>query len=192
MINKVLPYYLEDRSGLYTGSDFDDIYDRLFLRVAPPPGSSTDGPPAALMIYNVGRRSSSPRDNRPIQREPAVVLEFGQNATLGRISFVGTSTAVPMNQYLKKTSLFGGSLVRKFCASNGEEYKWTYKSNSDQAWSCTDSHDYIVAQYTLKPLNKPVFRTSGNMLTINEAHANLATEMLASLTIMRHIATYHL
>ena len=117
MINKALPYYLEDRSGSYTGSDFDDIYDRLFLRVARPPGSPMDGPPAALMIYNVGRRSSSPRDNRPIQREPTVVLEFGQNATLGRISFVGSSTTLPMNQYLKKTSLFGGSVGHLGCSA---------------------------------------------------------------------------
>ena len=33
MINRVLPYYLEDRTGHYTGTDFDEIYDRLFLRV---------------------------------------------------------------------------------------------------------------------------------------------------------------
>ncbi|KZT63793.1 hypothetical protein DAEQUDRAFT_699678 [Daedalea quercina L-15889] len=192
MINKALPYYLEDRSGLYTGSDFDDIYDRLFLRVARPPGSPADGPPAALMIYNVGRRSSNQRDYRPIQREPAVVLEFGSNATLGRISFMGSSVSIPMNQYLKKITLFGGSLVRKFQASNGEEYKWTYKSNLDHEWSCTDSRNYMVAHYSLKPPNKPAFRTSGNTLTINEAHASVAIEILASLTIMRHIAAYHL
>ena len=107
MINKALPYYLEDRSGSYTGSDFDDIYDRLFLRVVRPQGSPMNCSPTTLMIYNVGRRASSPRDNRPIQCEPAVILEFGQNATLGHISF-GSSTALPMNQFLKKTSLFGG------------------------------------------------------------------------------------
>ena len=34
MLNRTLPYYLEDRTGLHTASDYDDIYDRLFLRVA--------------------------------------------------------------------------------------------------------------------------------------------------------------
>ncbi|KAH9928909.1 uncharacterized protein B0H18DRAFT_999323 [Fomitopsis serialis] len=193
MINKALPYYLEDRSGSYAGSDFDDIYDRLFLRVSRPPGSATDGPPNALMIYNVGRRSSNQRDYRPLQREPSVALEFGPSGTLGQISFMGTSVSMPMNQYLKKVSLFGGSLIRKFRASNGEEYKWTYKTESEHQWSCTDSGNYVVAHYNLKPPNKPAFRTSGNMLTINETHASLAIgELLASLTIMRHVAAYHL
>ena len=31
MINGVLPYYLEDRTGHHTGTAFDEIYDRLGL-----------------------------------------------------------------------------------------------------------------------------------------------------------------
>ncbi|KAH9928934.1 uncharacterized protein B0H18DRAFT_999460 [Fomitopsis serialis] len=170
MSTGALPYYLEDRSGSYAGSDFDDIYDRLFLRVA-------------LMIYNVGRRSSNQRDYRPLQREPSVALEFGPSGTLDRsLSWAR----------LRSHCLEGESLIRKFRASNGEEYKWTYKTESDHQWSCTDSANYVVAHYNLKPPNKPAFRTSGNMLTINETHASLAIELLASLTIMRHVAAYHL
>lgn len=193
MINKTLPYFLEDRTGHYTGSDFDDIYDRLFLRVARSAerymGQCTD---STIMIYNVGRRSSSKSDYRPFQRDPAVILQFGPQGALGKISFVGSSVSMPMNQYLKKTSMFGGSLSRKFRASDGEEYKWTYKSVQDQEWSCTDSRNYTVAHYNLRPPEKPVFSTSGNILTIYEAYANISVELLASLTIMRHIAAHNL
>ncbi|EED83726.1 predicted protein [Postia placenta Mad-698-R] len=187
MINRTLPYFLEDRTGAYTGSDFDDIYDRLFLRVARP---TTQSPSAGdtLMVYNVGRRSSAQRESRPPARAPSVVLEFGAGGTLGKISFAGSSVSMPMGQYLRKTSMFGGSLSRKFRGSDGEEYRWTYKGQEGQEWSCTDSRDYLVAHYNLKPPNKPVFGTSGNILTIYEAHARMSAEILASLTIMRHIA----
>ncbi len=110
MINKALPYYLEDRSGQYTGSDFDEIYDRLFLRVARPSSAQSAHFPAesTLMVYNTGRRSSSQRHSRPPQREPAVVLEFGPNGALGTVSFVQSGVSMPMGQYLRKTSMFAG------------------------------------------------------------------------------------
>ncbi|EKM58837.1 uncharacterized protein PHACADRAFT_248932 [Phanerochaete carnosa HHB-10118-sp] len=36
MLNRTLPFYLEDRTGQLSESDFDDMYDRVFLRLAPP------------------------------------------------------------------------------------------------------------------------------------------------------------
>ncbi|KAI0951712.1 hypothetical protein AcV7_007732 [Taiwanofungus camphoratus] len=138
MINRSLPFFLEDRTGALADSDFDDIYDRLFLRVASaptPPGGPQDKDARALAIYNTGRRSSSQKAARPAQRAPAVVLEFGTGGALGKISFVGSSIAMPMGQYLRKTSMFGGSLSRKFRGSDGEEYKWAYRSIQDQEWS---------------------------------------------------------
>lgn len=75
MIAKPFPFFLEDRTGLHTGSDFDDIYDRMFLRVGP--YEKMSGMDTTLGIYNVGRRSSSRRDYRPFQREPSVLLHFG-------------------------------------------------------------------------------------------------------------------
>ncbi|OBZ65416.1 hypothetical protein A0H81_14581 [Grifola frondosa] len=191
MLNRSLPYFLEDRTGLFTGSDFDDVYDRMFLRVARPsePSSQRDD---TLMVYNVGRRSSGQRDYRPSVREPSVVLQFGPNGALGTIAFKGSSVSMPMNQYVKKTSMFGGSLSRKFRASDGEEYKWTYRSVENHEWTCVDSRNYLVAHYDLKPAEKPVYGTSGNILTIYEAFANISIEILASLTIMRHIAAHSL
>ncbi|CCM03250.1 uncharacterized protein FIBRA_05376 [Fibroporia radiculosa] len=193
MINKTLPYFFEDRSGQYTSSDFDDIYDRLYFRVAPPDHHVTSkDSESTLMVFNTGRRSSSHRDHRPPKRSPSVILDFGPQGALGKISFVGSSIVLPMNQYLKKTSMFGSSLSRRFRASDGEEYRWSYRSIEGQEWSCVDSRNYIVAHYNLKPPEKPVFSTSGNILTIYEAYANISVDILASLTIMRHIATHHL
>ncbi|GBE78870.1 hypothetical protein BKA93DRAFT_830378 [Sparassis latifolia] len=192
MINKTLPFFLEDRTGVFTGSDFDDIYDRLFLRASRSSEKTAQSADETIMIYNMGRRSSSQRDYRPTQREPAIVLEFGPQGALWRISFTGSSISMPMGQYLKKTSMFGGSLSRKFRGSDGEEYKWTYKSVQDQEWTCVDSRNYLVAHYDLKPPEKPAYRTSGNILTIYEAYADLSVEILASLTIMRHIAANNL
>jgi hypothetical protein len=103
-----LPFVLEDRTGLLTGSDFDDIYDRVFLRIArvPQPKDST----FTTMIYKMAHRSSRRRDTLPFHSNPSVVLEFGPQETLGNISYVG-QWAIPMSRYLRKTSLFGGSVA---------------------------------------------------------------------------------
>ncbi|OCH93236.1 hypothetical protein OBBRIDRAFT_790406 [Obba rivulosa] len=191
MANRALPFFLEDRTGHNASSEFDDVYDRLFLRVATSPERAGMPGTSTVTIYNADRRSSRQRDQRP-QGKASVVLEFGHNGGLGRISFVGSSVSMPMNHYLKKTAMFGTSLSRKFRASDGEEYKWTHRSLHNQEWTCMDSKGYIVAHYNLKSPEKPAFNTSGNVLTIYEPYAHLAIEILASLTIMRHIETHNL
>ncbi|KAI1790631.1 hypothetical protein LXA43DRAFT_476333 [Ganoderma leucocontextum] len=189
MINRVLPYYLEDRTGHYTGTDFDEIYDRLFLRIArPSPAQSAHYSETTLMIYDTGRRSASPRLSRPPPREPSIILEFAANGALGTIEFVESRMSMPMGQYLRKTSMFAGSLSRKFTAANGEEYRWIYHAVKDHEWSCVDSRDYVVAHYNLKPSEKQAYNTSGNVLTIYEPFTHLSIEILATLTIMRHLA----
>lgn len=121
MLNRQLPYFLEDRSGIFTATDYDDIYDRLFLRVAPAPSHSPT--PFALTIHNTGRRSSPThtpdfRHSRDLSspREPALVLEFGPRGALGNVLFAGAKTeSVPMAQWLRKTSLFAGSVRASSC-----------------------------------------------------------------------------
>ena len=109
MMSRALPYYLEDRTGHYTGTDFDEIYDRLFLRVArPSPAQAAHFAETTVMIYNTGRRSSSHRLSRPPPREPSAILEFGAHGALGTISFVESRVSMPMGQYLRKTSMFAG------------------------------------------------------------------------------------
>jgi len=62
------------------------------------------------MIYDMGQRSTSvgDRDGRHFYREPAVVLDFGPKGALGTVHFSRAQMSVPMHQYLRKVSLFGG------------------------------------------------------------------------------------
>ncbi|KAJ7661364.1 hypothetical protein DFH06DRAFT_373326 [Mycena polygramma] len=209
MLQAALPYTLEDRTGAYTASDFDDIYDRLFFHVATTPqraGSS------AVMIYAMPRRASRHRDSRPVRHAPAAVLEFLADGSLGNVAFAqgggvgrgggggGGTLTLPMARYLRKTSLFGRSLSRKFMCSDGREYKWVHRSVEGQEWTCTPasatvtdpSHNYLVAHYDLKPADVRAYGVSGNTLTIYEPFAGLGLELLASFIIMRHIQQYNL
>ncbi|KAI0278540.1 hypothetical protein BGY98DRAFT_1089512 [Russula aff. rugulosa BPL654] len=171
-------YFFEDRTGVLTGSDFDEVYHRLFLRVSSTPQRTRN---AGLMIYDMGQRSTSlgDRDGRHFYREPMIVLDFGPKGALGTVRFT-------------KVSLFSGSLFRKFTASDGKEYKWGYHMVADHEWTCLDADNFLVAQYSLKPENRPAYGTSGNVLTVYEPFAHLSIELLASLTIMRHIAQNNL
>jgi len=191
MISAPLPYVLEDRSGVYNASDFDDIYDRLFLRIVE---SSHDAKTSVSMIYDMGRRSSRRRDSRHLDRQPSVVLQFGSNGALGNVHFMRSPAAssLPMHQYLRKATIFGGSLSRRFKGSDGREYRWSHRSVEGQEWSCFTNENHLVANYALKPPGVPAFHVSGNSLTIDESFSDLAIEMFTSLTIMRHIAQYNL
>jgi len=185
-----LPYTLEDRTGLQN-TDFDEIYDRIFLRVARLPQQSNS---LVTMIYNTGQRSSRHRDSLPFRHSPSVTLDFGLDESLGNISFqhLNPRPTIPMSRYLRKTSLFGGSLSRKFMGSDGREYRWSHRSVPEQEWSCATAENYLVAHYDLKPPDVRAYGTSGNTLTIYEAFSHLTIELLASLTIMRHIAAHNL
>ncbi|KAH7888275.1 hypothetical protein F5I97DRAFT_978443 [Phlebopus sp. FC_14] len=190
-----IPFTFEDRTGQLHGSDYDDIYDRMFLRVTPYPHSTT-GNSNALAIYIMGRRSSRRADTRHLERRPSVVLEFaGPSLGLGTIHFVqppASSLSIPMNNYLKKTGLFGSSLSRKFRASDGREYRWQHKTADGHEWSCLSEDGHVVAHYDLRPPGVPAYSVSGNTLTIYEAFSNLCIDIFASLTIMRYIAEHGL
>jgi len=184
-----MPFTFEDRTGQLKGSDYDDIYDRTFIRVAPYPHASSN---ATLAIYVMGRRSTRHADMRHLERHPSVVLEFGgPSLGLGTIHFLkppAANVSIPMNNYLRKTALFGGSLSRKFRASDGREYRWLHKTIDDHEWSCLSEENYIIAHYDLRPPNVPAYGVSGNTLTIYEAYSHLCIDIFASLTIMRHIS----
>ncbi|KDQ28684.1 hypothetical protein PLEOSDRAFT_173292 [Pleurotus ostreatus PC15] len=178
-------YTLEDRTALISSSDFDDIYDRLFLRVSRPTKATS------TMIYKMKHRSSRHRDSQPLTAEPIVVLDFAPDESLGNISFPKAKVTVPMARYLRKTSLFGGSLSRKFIGSDGREYTWNRGCVQGQEWTCT-TENFLVAHYDLKPPQQRVYGTSGNTLNIYQPFFPLAVEIVASLTIMRHIAQFNL
>jgi len=184
-------YFFEDRTGVLASSDFDEVYDRAFLRVSSTPQRTRN---AGLMVYDMGQRSTSlgDRDRRHFYREPVIVLDFGPRGALGTIRFTKGSVSIPMHQYLRKVSLFSGSLFRKFMASDGKEYRWGHHMVADHEWTCLNADNFLVAHYNLKPVDRPAFGTSGNVLTIYEPFAHLSAELLASLTIMRHIAQNNL
>ncbi|KAH9962458.1 hypothetical protein BC827DRAFT_222423 [Russula dissimulans] len=184
-------YFFEDRTGLLTGSDFDEVYDRGFLRVSSTPQRTRN---AGLMIYDMGQRSTSvgDRDGRHFYREPSVILDFGPRGALGIIHFTKGSISIPMHQYLRKVSLFSGSLFRKFTASDGKEYKWGHHMVTEHEWTCLNAENLLVARYDLKPVDRAAYGTSGNVLTVYESFAHLSIELVASLTIMRHIAQNNL
>ncbi|KIM53848.1 hypothetical protein SCLCIDRAFT_138116 [Scleroderma citrinum Foug A] len=188
-----MPYTFEDRTGDIKDSDFDDIYDRMFLRVASYPHASP-GRATTLALYVMARRSTRHRDVRHLERQPSVILEFGEaHLGLGTIHFTqspSSTVSIPMNNYLKKTTLFGGSLSRKFRASDGREYRWQYQSVDGHEWTCLSEEGYIVAHYDLRPPNIAVYGVSGNTFTVHDAYSSLCVDILASLTIMRYIAKY--
>ncbi|KAH7923155.1 hypothetical protein BV22DRAFT_1048391 [Leucogyrophana mollusca] len=179
-----MPYFLEDKTGKLTESDFVDINDRLCLRLRCTAREPTH---TAYMIYNVTCASDL--------LKPLVALDFGPDDTLGTIAF-GSGSQMAMKQYLTKLSPLGrlpSSKTRKFIGSDGQEYRWSWRSTKGQEWTCTNSSQYLVAFYTLKLSSEPEYNgSSGCMLTIDEAYPHLVAEMLASLTIMRHIAAHNL
>ncbi|KAF8989822.1 hypothetical protein BDQ17DRAFT_1372706 [Cyathus striatus] len=187
-MDRQLPFIFEDRTGHNTGSDFDDMYDRMFYHISRQPGHTT------TKIYEMPIRASRHRSTLPLDRDPIVYLEFLPDESLGNVSFMKppNQATIPMSRYLRKTSLFGSSLSRKFMGSDGREYKWSYRTVAGQEWTCTTAENYIVAHYDLKQPGVPAYNVSGNNLTIYEPFAHLSAEILASFIIMRHIAQYRL
>lgn len=104
-----MPFTFEDRTGQLKGSDYDDIYDRMFVRIAPYPPAGNQN---TLAIYVMGRRSTRHADMRHLERQPSIVLEFGgPSLGLGTIHFLkppAANVSIPMNNYLRRTALFGG------------------------------------------------------------------------------------
>ncbi|KAF7378220.1 hypothetical protein MSAN_00246800 [Mycena sanguinolenta] len=177
-----IPYIFEDTTGRLTGSDFIDIHDRLRFTVR---CTAHDTCHTAYMIYN-----TSPTVFQSAIPKPVVALDFGANNALGTISF--TSNPMPMRKYLTKHAM-GSSKVRRFVGSDGQVYQWARQTQPNQEWTCTNSNNYVIASYSLKAQGEPEYtNSSGCILEIAEQFGSLASELIASLWIMRHIARYDL
>ncbi|KAJ7076732.1 hypothetical protein B0H15DRAFT_925097 [Mycena belliarum] len=184
MTSYCLPLILDDRTGeLEGGSEFVDVHDRLRLTVR---CTAHDTSHTAYMIYN-----TSPATFQSIIPRALAALDFGPNKSLGTISFGGN--AVPMSQYLARTSPLGSSKVRRFAASDRQTYQWARRTQENQEWTCTNISGYVIASYSLKLAGEPDYsESSGCILEIAEQFGALAPEILASLWIMRHIVLYDL
>jgi len=182
MTNYGLPYFLEDKTGSLSGSEFVDIHDRMRLCIR---CTARDAQRCAFMIYNINACPGGPLT-------PGAVLDFGPSNTLGTVS-IGSGSYIPMSRYLTKVSPLGSSLARKFVASDGQAYRWSWREGDNSEWICQNGENYIVACYNLKLSEEPHYSgSSGCMLTVEEAYSHLAVELLASLTIMRYIAANNL
>lgn len=172
-----MPYLLEDKTGKLTGSHFVDINDRLRLTLRCTTREATH---TTYIIYTTTAGT-----------DPVVTLSFGSNNSLGTITF-GSGPQVPMNSFLEP-SPNENAKSRKFIGSDGQQYRWSWRTTQSEEWTCTNTGNQQVASYSLKVPGEPEYdHSSGCVLTIEEAYPHLAVEMLASLTIMRHIVAHDL
>ena len=91
-----MPFFLEDKTGLLTGSDFVDLHDRMHLSLRQ---TSKDSMHTAYMIYDFTSSLGSGAFSRP-----SAALDFGPNNTLGTVSFGTGGGHVAMKNYLYKPS----------------------------------------------------------------------------------------
>ncbi|KAJ7274659.1 hypothetical protein C8J57DRAFT_1312441 [Mycena rebaudengoi] len=155
-----MPYILEDTTGKLGG--------RLHLTVR---CTASDPCHTSYMIY-----STHPSGFKSAIPKALVGLDFGPHNTLGTISF--SSVAMSMRKYLAKPTPRGSSKLRRFVASDGQQYQWARRVQPNQEWTSPGEPEYS--------------NSSGCILEIAEQFGGLAPEMLASLWIMRHIAAYAL
>ncbi|OBZ70750.1 hypothetical protein A0H81_09312 [Grifola frondosa] len=163
-----MPYFLEDSTGELTGSEFVDLYNRMHLSLK---CTLRDAHHIAYVIYDsLSCRTSPGRGGLLV---PLASLDFGANNALGTIK-IGDGEHVNMNEHLAKTSTLGSSKTRKFVASDGQEYKWTWQGDGDAQWTCLNSNGYHVASYSLKPAGEPKYSgSSGCMLTVEESYPHI-------------------
>ncbi|GJJ16233.1 hypothetical protein Clacol_010529 [Clathrus columnatus] len=193
-----LPFFFEDTTGLATGpSDFIDIYDRPpFLRLAstlpqqsssPEPTSHISSKPRTIRISELGARSLRPafRTRQSWYSDSSDSEDRDGTTTCALISLEnGTiklfnGKAIPIDQWLKKSSTFGSTLLRHFKGSDGLRYQWCYRSVKNHEWACVElTSGRVVAHYDLRNPEEPVYRTSGNVLTIYEDSVHIAVEKI--------------
>ncbi|KAI0784697.1 hypothetical protein C8Q75DRAFT_378795 [Abortiporus biennis] len=176
-----MPFFLEDKSGDITGSDYADHYSRLSFSLR---CTRRDPDHMVFMIYDLLSNSSSSRHHLTV---PVACFDLGHNHSLGTVK-IGDGCPVEINQYLVKVN----RKMRRFLASDKQEYRWTHQPECDPVWQCTNSSGYDVASYSLKLPGENYTNSSGCVLTIDEQYSHIAGELLLTLTLMRHIAKYNL
>ena len=103
-----IPFILEDKTGDNACSDFDEIYDRMFLRTKSMSGPGGRG--FTTYIYDEGRRSSTLGS---FYGKPLVVLDFVADNGLGQVTFVELSSSMSMDNWMMGTSFFGKAFFGK-------------------------------------------------------------------------------
>ncbi|CAE6421302.1 unnamed protein product [Rhizoctonia solani] len=181
-------FYLIDETGSLTSTQFRDVEDRLTVRL----DCTMNRPERAVIMITVAGGTQSHCVSARTQADfhgsisPDAVLDYGaKGVALGSIQF--GRNAMHMDKYLRRSSMTSGS--RKFIGSDGMEYKWQSVGDGND-WSLTNAAGYHVADYTRSDVLIPGRRTS--CLNICGSWIHLSVEIIASLTIMRHVAHYRL
>jgi len=176
--NYCLPFIFEDKTGRIRGSEFDEVHDRMRLWIR---CTRRDPSRMAYMIHEARNTTEG------------VCLSFGPNNALGTICIGSKGEHLRMDKYLSKLSALGSSKVRQFRASDGQLYTWSWRSVDGNEWTCVNANKYLVSSYAHKPPKEPVYsNSSGSSFTIDESYPHIAVELLATLTIMRHIVEHNL
>ncbi|TDL24297.1 hypothetical protein BD410DRAFT_827289 [Rickenella mellea] len=161
-----MPFLLADKTGCLDGSDFSDLFGRLSLRITRTQQNSQRN---AYMVYKL----NDPRTVVNHVNQPQASLDFGPNHALGTVS-IGRGPHIQMSEYLKQTSLTN-SLSRVFTASDGQNYRWSFRSCGEDEWTCVNDRGYMIASYNLKVAGEPAYEgSSGCSLTIQEPYPHLA------------------
>lgn len=87
-----LPIFLEDRTGLLTGSEFVDLYNRMTIGYR-------------CISYDSTGTTYAVIDRRSIRTDPEVVLRFNADNSLGTIK-VNDGFTIAMDIYLPRVSIF--------------------------------------------------------------------------------------
>jgi hypothetical protein len=167
-----LPLWLQDDTGDMTDTVFSEFYDRVTLSLH----QSINRPDHSAIVLALNRHNL------------AAVMDFGPKHSLGNITFPPAS-AIPMDDFLRPTRKAGSSLSRHFAASDGQQYFWDYRQDRTE-WICTNKQGYIIASYSITDLEDG--SPSAASLYVTETSCHLVVELIASLTVMRHIAHYKL
>jgi hypothetical protein len=93
--NYGMPFFLEDKTGRLTGSDFVDINDRLRLRLRCTAQEPTH---TAYMVHDVTHGNNA--------SNPLIALAYGPDNSLGTIT-IGPGGPKAMKQYLVKLTPLG-------------------------------------------------------------------------------------
>ncbi|KAN0109767.1 hypothetical protein V8E52_009014 [Russula decolorans] len=171
MVKTGIPFMLHDSTGSLLESNFIELYDRMNLRVS---CLSRDPNGAALYeVYNMLSR---------YHNIPVAVFEYGAAGALGNISLTGPGGSLRTQTMAAFLVEVGGPHHRKFIASDGHEYSWSWRTSTDEdlEWSCVNASGLTVAWYAVS--------SSGRMFGVEEPHPHLVVEFLTTLMIMRHIA----
>jgi len=171
-----LPYIFEDKAGDFRGPEFHELHERMRLCIRP----VRSGDAQAAYVLSSTRQGTD-----------HICLAFGPNNALGTICIGQNGVHVQMDKYLSKPST--SSTARQFRACDGQVYTWSCKSVTGNEWTCLNANNYIVSSYSLKPPKEPPYHSSsGALFAIDENYPHIAVELLATLTIMRHISEHNL